>query len=114
MKEKSIQVDINMLVESTIGENLKKEMEIGIRGIYNVIQKYSGVLHEGDILKTQTMVRDAFFHSDKPIITNDDDIQVDMKVVVDSVSEDTKQKLYDLIQKQIASQFNIMSLTDEN
>ncbi|CAI6330677.1 hypothetical protein [Bacillus subtilis] len=113
MKEKNIQVDINTLVEATIGENLKKEMEIGIRGIYSVIQKYSAVLHEGDILKTQKMVRDAFFHPDKPIIS-DDNVQMDMKVVVDSVSEDTKQKLYELIQKQIASQFNITSLSNEN
>lgn len=104
-------INIDTLVEKSVGVQLKKEMEISLRAIYTVIQKYS-FLHDGDIQKTQNMIREAFFLTDKPILV-EDEVQADMKSIVDNVSDEIKERLYKMIQEELATKVNIESLANK-
>lgn len=107
-------IQLNTLVEKSVGEQLKKEMEISLREIYRICKIYSGVLHDGNILKTQKMIKDAFFPTDKPIISKDDEIQVDMKVIIEGVPDEKKRKIYQLIQEKIATQIDVSELAEKD
>lgn len=104
-------MNIDVLVEKSLGNQLKNEMEISIRAIHSVVKKYS-FLHEGDLQRTQNMISEAFFLNDKLMVNDLDEIEVNMKAIVDNIPNEIKEKIYKLIQEELASKINIESLTE--
>lgn len=105
-------INIDTLVEKSIGTQLKNEMEISLRAIYGVVQKYS-FLHDGDLQKTQNMISDAFFSKKTPILVNDE-IQVDMKEIVKNVPDEIKMKIYNMIQEELATKVSVDFLASKD
>ncbi|MED5094470.1 hypothetical protein [Bacillus safensis] len=104
---------LDTLVEKSIGEKIKRELEISIRDMYRVVKKYSSILHDGDVLRTQNMIKNAFF-SDKPLLNADDEIEVDMSVIINDIPLEKKEEVYLLIQEQLAVHVDVNKLMKNN
>lgn len=106
MRKDSLNVDT--LVEKSIGVQIVKDMEISVRAINGVVNKYS-FLFDGDKEKTQEMINKAFFVNGKPLLV-EDEIQADMKVIVSHVPDNIKELLLEKIQEEIATKIDVESL----
>jgi trans-2-enoyl-CoA reductase len=92
---------IDRIVERAVGENIKKDLEGSLRGVYKVIKDYS-YIHDGDILKTQNMIKEAFFQEDKPLLGEDDAIQVNMKPIIEQIPQDIRNELVEKVLGELA------------